>query len=74
MKSGYDRLANTEGFREGQLVLICNPKLQTSWEGPYKVIKLLNDIAYRTQKANSPEQKCKSKHRSGQVGEVALII
>ena len=35
-----------------------SPKLQTNWDGPYKIIKRLNDVVYRIQKA--PEQKCRS--------------
>ena len=46
-KARYDRAANMEGFHKGQLVLLYNPqqkkglfpKLQTSWDGPYKIIK-----------------------------------
>ena len=51
----YDRAANTEGFHEGQLVLLYNPqkkkglyhKLQASWDGPYKIVKRLIDVVYR---------------------------
>ena len=57
----YDRAAKTEGFQEGQLVLLYNPqrqkglspKLQTSWDRPYKIIKRLNDVVYSIQKANN---------------------
>ena len=57
MKARYDCAANTEGFQEGQLVLHYNPqrkkglslKLQNNWDGPYKIIKLLNDVVYRIQ-------------------------
>ena len=55
MKSRYECAANTKGSNEGQLILLYNPKrnkglsakLQTSWEGPYKIIKRLNDVVYR---------------------------
>ncbi|XP_075168511.1 uncharacterized protein LOC142240690 [Haematobia irritans] len=70
MKARYDRAANTEGFSEGQLVLLFNPqrkkglcpKLQTQWEGPYKVIKKINDVVYRIQKDDSPRSKMKVVH------------
>ena len=47
MKASYDGAANTEGFLEGQLVVLyspqrkngLSPKLQTSWDGPYIKIK-----------------------------------
>ena len=72
MKARYDRAANTEGFQEGQLVLLYNPqrkkglspKLQTSWDGPYKIIKRLKDVVYRIQKANSPNKNEGRTHRA----------
>lgn len=70
MKARYDRAANTEGFTEGQMVLLFNPqrkkglspKLQTHWEGPYKVIKKLNDVVYRIQRYHNPRSKMKVVH------------
>ena len=51
MKARYECAANTEGFQEGQFLLYnpqrkkeLSPKLQTSWDGPYKIIKRLNDV------------------------------
>ena len=40
-----------------------SPKLQTSWNGFYKIIKRLNDVVYRIQRANSPRAKMKVVHR-----------
>ena len=62
MKARYERVANPEVFHEGQLVLFYNPmrkkglfpKLQTSWDGPYKIVKRLNDVVYRIQKPGNP--------------------
>ncbi|XP_075151768.1 uncharacterized protein LOC142225842 [Haematobia irritans] len=70
MKARYDRAVNTEGFQEEELVLLFNPqrkkglcpKLQTQWEGPYKVIKKINDVVYRIQKDDSPRSKMKVVH------------
>ncbi|XP_037813635.1 uncharacterized protein LOC119604837 [Lucilia sericata] len=70
MKARYDRAVNSEGFTEGQLVLLyspqrkkgLSPKLQTHWEGPYVVIKKLNDVVYRIQKYKSPRSKMKVVH------------
>ena len=70
MKARYDCAANTEGFHEGQLVLLYNlqrkkglsPKIQTSWDEPYKIIKRLNDVVYRIQKSNSTQTKIKVEH------------
>ena len=79
MKARYNRAANTEGFQEGQLILLYNPlrkkilstKLQTSWDGIYKKIKRLNDVVYRIHKANSPRTKMKVVHieRLAEYGE-----
>jgi hypothetical protein len=51
----YDRLANSSGFQEGDRVWLYrptrtrgkSPKLQSAWEGPYKVITRINDVVYR---------------------------
>ena len=65
MKFRYDRAANTEGFQEGHLFLLYNsqrkkglsPKLQTSWDEPYKIIKRLKDVDTEYKKLTAPEQK-----------------
>jgi hypothetical protein len=57
MKACYDCLANSAGFQEGdQVWLNCltqtrgkSPKLQPSWEGPYKVITQINYVVYQKQ-------------------------
>jgi hypothetical protein len=58
MKTRYDKLANSAGYQEGDKVWLyrptCtkgkSPKLQSSWEGPYKVVNRINDVVYRIQK------------------------
>ncbi|KDR09269.1 hypothetical protein L798_00935, partial [Zootermopsis nevadensis] len=58
MKARYDRLANSAGFQEGDRVWLYHPtrtkgkspKLQTSWEGPYRVVTRINDVVYRIQR------------------------
>lgn len=70
MKARYDLKENIEGFSEGQLVLLYNPqrrkglspKLQSSWEGPYKIIKKINDLVYRIQWNASASRKMKVVH------------
>lgn len=55
MKTRYDVRAAAPGFVEGQKVWLYNPqrkkgissKLTMSWEGPYVVIKKINDVVYR---------------------------
>ncbi|XP_045482836.1 uncharacterized protein LOC123686668 [Harmonia axyridis] len=57
MKTRYDIKASEGGFNIGDLVWLYNPqrkrrlspKLQRDWEGPYKVIKRINDVVYRIQ-------------------------
>ncbi|GFX32465.1 kinectin [Trichonephila clavipes] len=63
MKTRYDARATGREFREGNKVWLWNPKrrkglspkLQTNWEGPYTVLKRLNDVVVRIQK--SPHSK-----------------
>ncbi|PNF29641.1 hypothetical protein B7P43_G16387 [Cryptotermes secundus] len=58
MKTRYDKLANSAGYDEGDRVWLYrptrrkgkSPKLQASWEGPYKVVTRINDVVYRIQK------------------------
>jgi hypothetical protein len=57
-KARYDRLANSTGYQEGDRVWLYrptrtrgrSPKLQSAWEGPYKVITRINDVVYRIQR------------------------
>ncbi|KAJ4429260.1 hypothetical protein ANN_26263 [Periplaneta americana] len=58
MKVLYDRLANSAGFQEGDLVWLYrptrtkgkSPKLQRAWDGPYRVVTWINDVVYRIQR------------------------
>ncbi|GBM52432.1 Retrovirus-related Pol polyprotein from transposon 412 [Araneus ventricosus] len=68
MKTRYDSRATDHHFKEGDLVWMYNPKrrrglspkLQQNWEGPYTVVKKLNDVVYRVQR--SPRAKPKVIH------------
>ncbi|GBM55864.1 hypothetical protein AVEN_238047-1 [Araneus ventricosus] len=68
MKTRYDSRATDHHFKEGDLVWMYNPKrrrglspkLQQNWEGPYTVVKKLNDVVYRVQR--SPNAKPKVIH------------
>ncbi|GBM68306.1 Transposon Ty3-I Gag-Pol polyprotein [Araneus ventricosus] len=68
MKTRYDSRATHHHFKEGDLVWMYNPKrrrglspkLQQNWEGPYTVVKKLNDVVYRVQR--SPNAKPKVIH------------
>ncbi|GBM70409.1 hypothetical protein AVEN_123592-1 [Araneus ventricosus] len=59
MKTRYDSRATDHHFKEGDLVWMYNPKrrrgpsskLQQNWEGPYTVVKKLNDVVYRVQRS-----------------------
>jgi hypothetical protein len=59
MKTRYDKLANCASYQEGDRVwLYCptrtkgrSPKLQSSWESPYKIINRINDVVYRIQRS-----------------------
>ncbi|GBO10562.1 hypothetical protein AVEN_49264-1 [Araneus ventricosus] len=68
MKTRHDSRATDHHFKEGVLVWMYNPKrrrglspkLQQNWEGPYTVVKKLNDVVYRVQR--SPNAKPKVLH------------
>ena len=55
MKAGYDQMANSAGFQEGDRVWLYHPiqkkgkspKLPTCWEDPYTIISRINDVVYR---------------------------
>ncbi len=61
MKERYDVQAVETGYQTGDLVWLFNPqrrrgyspKLQKSWEGPYEVIKRINDVIYRIRRKPS---------------------
>lgn len=68
MKTRYDLKANSTGFHQGDKVWLWNPqrkkgispKLTPAWEGPYVVVKRINDVVYRIQR--SPKSKMKVVH------------
>ncbi|GFV42881.1 retrovirus-related Pol polyprotein from transposon 412 [Trichonephila clavipes] len=68
METRYDKRATGHDLREGDKVWLWNtkrrkglfPKLQTNWEGPYTLLKRLNDVVVRIQK--SPHSKPKVIH------------
>lgn len=59
MKDRYDLRVNTHQFATGDLVWLYNPKrrvgrcpkLQRNWEGPYEIIRQINDVVYTIRKA-----------------------
>jgi hypothetical protein len=58
MKTRYNKLANSAVYQEGDRVWFYrptrtkgkSPKLQSSWEGPYKIVTRINDMVYRIQR------------------------
>ena len=69
-KNYYDLHADDVTFKEGDAVWLHNPrkkvghspKLMRPWEGPYTIIKVLNDVVYRIQL--TPRSKAKVVHRN----------
>ncbi len=59
MKTRYNIRANIPGFSDGDHVWLYNPArkkgrrptLQQDWDGPYMIVKPLNDVVYRIQKS-----------------------
>ncbi|KAJ8985420.1 hypothetical protein NQ317_017049 [Molorchus minor] len=68
LKTRYDARSNNSGYQAGDEVWLYNParkkgrspKLQKIWEGPYTVIKRINDLVYRIQRG--PRAKMKVVH------------
>ncbi len=58
MKTHYDIRANSPRFSAGDHVWLYSParekgncpKLQQDWDGPYVIVKPLNDMVYQIQK------------------------
>ncbi|GBN86997.1 hypothetical protein AVEN_195467-1 [Araneus ventricosus] len=52
MNTRYDSRATDHHFKDGDVVWMSkqrrglSPKLQQNWEGPYTVVKKLNDAVY----------------------------
>ncbi|GFU22612.1 retrovirus-related Pol polyprotein from transposon 412 [Trichonephila clavipes] len=71
MKTRYDARATGHDLHEVDKVWLWNPKcfkglspkLQTNWEGPYTVLKRLNDIVARIQKSPHSKKKTQAIHR-----------
>ncbi|UYV84370.1 K02A2.6-like [Cordylochernes scorpioides] len=65
MKTRYDQRANHDGFRQNDLVWLFHPKrkkgfslkLMPVWEGPYKIIRRINDLVYRIQRSSKSKAK-----------------
>ncbi|UYV64103.1 OVOL1 [Cordylochernes scorpioides] len=65
MKYRYYVKTSNKTFKEGEMVWLHNPqrkrglssKLQYQWEGPYKIIKCLNDVIFRIQKTPTSKPK-----------------
>ncbi|GBM64851.1 hypothetical protein AVEN_157105-1 [Araneus ventricosus] len=62
-KTRYD--SRDHHLKEGDQVWMCNPKrrwslspkLQQNWEGPYTIVKKLNDVVYRVQRLPNAKPK-----------------
>ncbi|GBO02529.1 hypothetical protein AVEN_224900-1 [Araneus ventricosus] len=65
MKTRYDSGATDHHFKDGDKVWMYNPKrrrglspkLQQNWEGPYTLVKKLNDVIYRVQRTPNAKPK-----------------
>ncbi|KAK3915952.1 Retrovirus-related Pol polyprotein from transposon 412 [Frankliniella fusca] len=65
MKAYYDRNATLSPFLEGDLVYLYYPrrvkgisaKLITRWEGPYRILNLINDCNARIERVDNPSKK-----------------
>ncbi|KAK3920085.1 Gag-Pol polyprotein [Frankliniella fusca] len=65
MKAYYDRNATLSPFAEGDLVYLYYPrrvkgisaKLITRWEGPYRIINLINECNARIERVDNPNKR-----------------
>lgn len=65
MKESYDINTERSGYQIGDLVWLYNPqrrrglspKLQKDWEGPYQIIKRINDVIYRIRRTAQSKPK-----------------
>ncbi|KAJ8968044.1 hypothetical protein NQ317_018974 [Molorchus minor] len=65
LETRYDARSNNSGYQAGDEVWLSNPprkkgrssKLQKIWEGPYTVIKRINNLVYRIQRGTPSENK-----------------
>jgi len=65
VKALYDRKAQRIVFEKGHRVWLFNPrrdkgkapKLQSNWEGPYEVVRRLNDVMYCIRKSSRHKNK-----------------
>ncbi|GFV91580.1 retrovirus-related Pol polyprotein from transposon 412 [Trichonephila clavipes] len=61
MKTRYDTKATAHQFKEGAKVWFYNPtrrkglspKLQSHWDGPYTILKIINDVIIRIRKSTN---------------------
>lgn len=71
MKERYDILQNAEPLEEGSAVWLYNPrkkkglspKFSRPWEGPYVVVKKVNDLVYRIQLGRRTKPKVVHRNR-----------
>ncbi|GFW66573.1 retrovirus-related Pol polyprotein from transposon 412 [Trichonephila clavipes] len=80
MKTRYDTRATGHDFHEGDKVWLWNPKrrkgispkLQTNWEGPYTVLKRLNDVVFTCRNCGGGDRGRVAIYRP--FGEVSLSL
>ncbi|GFY29442.1 retrovirus-related Pol polyprotein from transposon 412 [Trichonephila clavipes] len=74
MKTRYDTKATGHQFKEGDKVWFYNPtrrserlspKLQSHWDGPYTILKIINDVVIRIQKESENENEETKSIRNG---------
>ncbi|GFU22388.1 retrovirus-related Pol polyprotein from transposon 412 [Trichonephila clavipes] len=70
MKTRYDTKATGHQFKEGDKVWFYNPtrrkgispKLQSHWDGPYTILKIINDVVIRIQDFVATQVQLKDKY------------
>ncbi|GFV78977.1 retrovirus-related Pol polyprotein from transposon 412 [Trichonephila clavipes] len=82
MKTRYDTKATGHQFKEGDKVWFYNPtrrkglspKLQSHWDGPYTILKIINDVVIRIRSLNVRSERGKKPVSAEAIEKVALQV
>ncbi|GFW50246.1 hypothetical protein TNCV_4696641 [Trichonephila clavipes] len=82
MKTRYDTKATGHQFKEGDKVWFYNPtrrkglspKLQSHWDGPYTILKIINDVVIRVRKSTNSKPRVVHYDRLAHIMAIILSV
>ncbi|GFT31810.1 retrovirus-related Pol polyprotein from transposon 412 [Trichonephila clavipes] len=82
MKTRYDTKATGHQFKEGDKVWFYNPtrrkglspKLQSHWDGPYTILKIINDVVIRIRKSTNSKPRVVHYDRLAHIMAIILSV